>query len=261
MSIRVVFLVLAAGGLGILPAQPQDCPGSPAADTMAEGAAAYNAAQYAKAAERFESATQLDPNCIMAWLYLGNSYLNQYVPGKDSPENREMAEKAREQFETVLGQQPENEPAMAGIALLYFQQKKWDDAKISYEKLTVVNEDNKQAFYRLGVIAFNRTSPALLEARAKLGMKPQDPGPIKDAGLRQGLRAQFLPAIEDGIERLQRAVEIEGEYQEAMTYLNLLYREKADLEDSAEEYRADMAQANDWLQQAREVRKDKRRMN
>src|SRR5579871_1608430 len=236
MTVRLACLcIVAAVFSGWLAAQTPECPDSPATETMADGVSAYSAGQYAKAAELFQSATQLDPSCTQAWLSLGNSFLKQVVPGADTPDNREFADKARQQFETVLGQQPENEQALAAIASIYLQQKRWDDAKAWYEKLTVVNRENKEAFFNLGVIAWNRTSPALSAARARLGMKPTDPGPVKDGEVRQDLHAKYEPAIEEGIEDLKRAIELEAEFDEAMSYLNLLYREKADLEESAEE--------------------------
>jgi len=157
----------------------------------------------------------------------------------------------------VLDQQPENEEAMSAIAMLYLNQKKLDEAQVWYQKLTVVNPDNKQAFRTLGVIAWTRGHQAVTEARAKLGMRPEDPGPIKDPAARQALREKYLSGVQEGIENLNRAVEIEAEYDDAMSDLNLLYREKADLENSAAEYREDIAKADEWMQKALGIRKEK----
>jgi hypothetical protein len=55
---------------------------------------------------------------------------------------------------------------------------------------------------------------------------------------------------------LQRAVEINPNYDDAMQYLNLTYRRKADLEcpnDAAR--KADLAQADEWVQKAIGARK------
>jgi tetratricopeptide (TPR) repeat protein len=242
-----------------LRAQLPVCPGSPAAAEVTLGVNAYKAAQYAKAAEHLQAATQVDPSCANAWLYLGNAYMQQYIPGAESPENHAFAEKAREQYQNVLDQQPENQQAMQSIASLYFNQKKLDDAQVWYEKLTAVNPDNKVAFYTLGVIAWTRIYPTVAEARTKMGMKPDDPGPLKDAAVRQTLRARYLPVLQEGVDRLNRAIEIEAEYDDAMAYLNLLYRQEADLENTPEEYREDIAKADGWVQKALDVRKEKAR--
>jgi tetratricopeptide (TPR) repeat protein len=240
-----------------LRAQLPLCPGSPAASEVTLGVNAYKAAQYAKAAEHLEAATQVDPSCANAWLYLGNAYMQQYVPGAESPENQAFAEKAREQYQKVLDQQPENQQAIESIASLYFNRKKLDDAQVWYEKLTVVNSDNKVAFYTLGVIAWTRSFQAVAEARTKMGMKPDDLGPLKDAAVRQTLRATYLPVLQEGIDHLNRAIEIEADYDDAMAYLNLLYRQEADLENTPEEYQQDIARADEWVQRALDTRKQK----
>jgi tetratricopeptide (TPR) repeat protein len=240
-------------------AQLPICPGSPAAGEVNLGVNAYKAAQYAKAAEHLEAATQVDPSCANAWLYLGNAYMQQYVPGAESPENQAFAEKAQEQYQKVLDQQPENQQAMESIASLYFNRKKLDEAQVWYEKLTVANPDHKVAFYTLGVIAWTRSFQTVTEARTKFGMKPEDPGPLKDAAMRQALRTKYFPVLQEGIEHLNRAIEIDAEYDDAMAYLNLLYRQEADLENAPEEYLADIAKADGWVQKALDARKEKAR--
>ena len=240
-----------------LRAQLPVCPGSPAASEVNQGIQAFKEARYAQAVEHLQAATQTDPGCANARLYLGNAYLQQYVPGAESPENQAFAEKAREQFQNVLDQQPENQQAIESIASLYFHRKNLDDAQIWYEKLAVVNPDSKVAFYTLGVIAWTRSYQASTEARTKMGMKPDEPGPLKDAAVRQTLRGRYLPVVQDGIDHLNRAIEIEAEYDDAMSYLNLLYRQKADLEDRPEDYRDDIAKADEWVQKSLDVRKEK----
>lgn len=233
------------------------CPGSPGSPDVAQGLTALKQAKYAEAAEHFESAVAMDASCTNARLYLATSYMNQYIPGSESPQNLQLADKARGQFEGVLAQQPENEEALSAMASLYFNQKKLDEAKAWYEKLTLVNHDNKEAFYTLGVIAWARSFTPRMEARSKLGMKPEDSGPLKDAEARSALRAKYLPVIQEGMDNLNRALEIDAEYDDAMAYLNLMYREKADLDNSPEDYQADTAKADEWAEKCLEVKKSK----
>jgi hypothetical protein len=93
-----------------------------------------------------------------------------------------------------------------------------------------------------------------MEVRAKLGMNPEDPRPIKDKRAREQLREKILPIIEEGMEHLNAALEIDNEYDDAMVYLNLLYRDRADLAETAAEYRKDGDIADDWVQKAMETR-------
>ncbi len=68
--------------------------------------------------------------------------MQQYIPGADSPENNQMAKAAYDQFMKVLDQDPKNNVAIASIASLYLNEKKWDDAQQWYEKLTAVDPNN-----------------------------------------------------------------------------------------------------------------------
>jgi Tfp pilus assembly protein PilF len=228
-----------------------------ARDNLNRGVQAYKSAQYTQAVEMFEKAVQLDPNFPTARLYLAMAYYMQYIPGAESPENQQMADHALEQFQKVLTQEPKNDVATQSIASIYFNEKKWDDAEQWYKKATELNPKNKEGFYTLGVIAWTRWYRPWAEARAKLGMKPEDPGPIKDKKVREELKTQFLPVISAGLDSLQKALEIDKEYDDAMAYINLLIRERADLDDSADEYKKDVETADNWVQKAMQMKKIK----
>jgi tetratricopeptide (TPR) repeat protein len=259
MTTRILCAFLAGAGLiAPLQAQPgRDCRNSQAAQEMAKGIGAFKQAEYAKAVEHFRSAVELEAGCTNARLYLATAYMQQYIPGLDSAENLAMADAAREQFDSILKQEPDNEIALASLASLCFNQKKLDEATTWYKKLVLVKPDNKEAFYTLGVIAWTRSYEPIRKARQNLGMKPDDPGPIKDDEVRRELRVNYLPVLEEGLDGLDRALAIDGEYDDAMAYLNLLYRAKADLEDSPQDYRDDVAKADEWFRKVLETRKAK----
>jgi len=249
-----VVVVLAIAAMTVL---ATSCNKLKARDQLGQGVQAFKSAQYPQAVERFKTAVQLDPTFPTARLYLATAYMMQYVPGAESPENMQMATAAQDQFQQVLDQKPNDQLAIASIASLYFNEKKLDDAKQWYEKLVTVNPKNKEAYYTLGVIAWTKTFAPRMEARAKLGMKPEDPGPIKDKKVREELVAKNLPIAEEGIKDLQTALQIDPEYDDAMAYMNLLLREKADLEDSPAAYKKDTDQADNWVQKSLETRKIK----
>src|SRR5512133_1336688 len=113
-----------------------------ARDNLNKGVASFKQAQYSDAVEHFKTAVELDPSFPTARLYLATAYMSQYIPGADSPENMQMAQAAHDQFNKVLEQDPKNDVAMASIASLYYNQKKFEDAKAWYEKLVAVNPKN-----------------------------------------------------------------------------------------------------------------------
>jgi hypothetical protein len=63
-----------------------------------------------------------------------------------------------------------------------------------------------------------------------------------------------MPVIEEGMDSLHEALAMNPEYTDAMAYMNLLYREKADLEESPRTYAEDMAQADRWFQKTIDAR-------
>jgi tetratricopeptide (TPR) repeat protein len=218
---------------------------------------AFKSAQYPQAVECFKTAVNYDPTFATARLYLATAYMQQYIPGADSPENMQMATAAYDQFQKVLAQDPKNELAVASIASLLFNEKKLDDANQWYLKLVSLNPKNKEAFYTLGVIAWTKALVSDGEARAKLGMKPDDPGPLKDKKVRTVVASKNGPIVDQGIKDLDKSLQIDPEYDDAMAYENLLYRQKADLEDSADAYKKDIDKANAFFQKTIDTRKIK----
>jgi TonB family protein len=73
--------------------------------------------------------------------------------------------------------------------------------------------------------------------------------------MRQRLSQQYSAQIEHGIASLQKALEIDPQYGDAMAYMNLLIRERADLRETAEEYKRDVETADIWVQKAIMARK------
>ncbi|MDE3159498.1 MAG: tetratricopeptide repeat protein [Acidobacteriota bacterium] len=251
---RNVILSVAAGVLVLVGAS---CQKLKSRDQLNQGVRAFQSAQYPEAVEHFKTAVELDPAFPTARLYLATAYFQQYIPGAESPENTQMAKAAYDQFMKVLDQDTRNTVAMASVASLYLYQKKWDDAQQWYEKLVAVDPNNADAYYSLGFIAWSKWYPAYGTARVELGMKQDDPGPIKDKKVKQELKTKWLPTINAGLQALDKTLQINPEYEDAMSYENLLIRERADLLDSKEEYDAAIKVANDWVQKALETKKIK----
>jgi Tfp pilus assembly protein PilF len=226
-------------------------------DQLNKGVQAFKNAQYADAVESFKTAVELDPNFPTARLYLATAYMQQYIPGADSPENNRMAQAAHDEFMKVLEQTPNDKVAVASLASLYLNQKKWDEAEKWYEKLAAVDPGSPIPFYSLGFIAWSKWYPEYGKARADLGMKQEDPGPIKDKKVKERLKQQFGPVIDKGLQSLDKALQIDPEYDDAMAYENLLIRERADLMDSKDEYEKEIQKADDWVQKALATKKAK----
>src|SRR5690349_17612667 len=151
MNIRKVGLtltsVLGIAGVVAFAVTGSACTKLKARNQLNTGVQAFKNAQYAEAVESFKKAVELDPDFPTARLYLATAYMQQYIPGAESPENKQMAQAAHDQFMKVLDQSPKDKVAMASIASLYLNQKKWDMAQEWYEKLTAVDPSNADAYY------------------------------------------------------------------------------------------------------------------
>jgi tetratricopeptide (TPR) repeat protein len=247
-------LVLAATAIAALNIS---CNQLRARDQLNQGVRAFTAAQYPEAVEHFKTACDLDPGFTAARLYLATAYMQQYIPGADSPENNKMAVAAYDNFKKVLDMEPKNTIAIASIASLNLNQKKWDEAQQWYDKLVAVDPNNKDAYYSMGFIAWSKWYPVYGTARVNAGMKPEDPGPLKDKKVKEQLKAQWVPVIDAGLAALDKALQIDPDYDDAMAYENLLVREKADLADNKDEYEKQIKVADDWVQKALETKKKK----
>jgi TonB family protein len=231
------------------------------------GVSEYKAAKYAEAVSAFQMAADLKPDDLAAHNYLATAYMVQWIPGADSPENNEFARRAEAEFRRVLTLDSRDTTALAYLASLAFNQassgpaaqrfSKFDEAMAWNERLIEVDPQNKEALYNKGVIAWTKWHPALMAARVKLQMKPEDPGPLPNATIKRDLLARFGALIDRGIADLKRAIEIDLEYDDALAYLNLLIRERADLRDTKEEYDADIEGADELLQRALDAKKAK----
>jgi tetratricopeptide (TPR) repeat protein len=264
---RKVSSVGAAILTGILMFGAAGCDKLKSRDDINHGIAAFKNAKYGDAVELFKQAAALDPDNPNARLYLATSYMSQWIPGADSPENLAFASMAKEQFTKVLEKDPTNTTALASLASIAYNQaaplpadkkaEKLDEAAGWYKKLIEADPKNKEAYYSLGVIAWAKWYPVLMTARAELHMKPEDPGPIKDKKVKEELKTKYSPMIDDGIASLQKALDIDKEYDDAMAYMNLLIRERADLLDSPEEYKKQIEVADAWVQKNLDTKKAK----
>ena len=75
------------------------------------------------------------------------------------------------------------------------------------------------------------------------------------------LAAQFQQKygnlIEEGVQSLQKAMQLRPDYDDAMAYLNLLYRQKADTEATPGARDADTKMADDLVDKVKAIKQKK----
>jgi tetratricopeptide (TPR) repeat protein len=247
-------LAVLAAGLALFSAT--GCNKLKARDQLNKGVGAYKSAKYEEAINHFQQAVEMDPALENARLYLATAYAQQFIPGVDSPDNNRYAEQAVEQYKAVLEKDPKSVNSVKGIAYLYLQQKKFDDAKTFYRKALDIDPNDPEPYYSIGVIDWTQSYQPRMEERAKIGLKPEEA--LKDKKVCAALKAKSWTPINDGIEQLNKALQIRPDYDDAMAYMNLLYREKADVEcDDLPTRAADLKTADDWVEKTMATKKAK----
>jgi tetratricopeptide (TPR) repeat protein len=254
MKINVRMVALVALGLSVF--STTGCDKLRARDQLNKGVASYRNARYEEAINHFQNAVSLDSGLENARLYLATAYTQLYVPGVDTPENNQLAQQAIDQYKVVLERDPKSVNSVKGIAYLYLQQKKFEDAKAYYRKALEIDPNDPESYYTLGVIAWTQSYQPRMVERARQGLKPEQP--LKDKKACSDLKDKSWGIIQDGLDSLKKALDLRPDYDDAMAYMNLLYREKADLECGDLAARAaDEKTADEWVDKTMATKKAK----
>ena len=231
-----------------------------ARDELNKGVREYKAKRFESAIEHFKNAIAKDPSLAVAKLYLATACVAQYVPGSDAAENMRNADCAIEEYKKVLDEP--NAPkatqvlSTKGLASLYFNMKKFKEAKDYDKKAIELDPQDADNYYSVAVIDWTESYVPRMEARGKLALKPDDP--IKDKKVCEEIKEKNTDNVNEGIDMLDKAMSLRKDYDDAMAYQNLMYRERADIQCGDPDARAaDLKLADELVQKAMEVKKAK----
>lgn len=228
-----------------------------ARDQLNKGVDAYKSAHYEEAIGHFQRATQLDPNLPMAKTYLATALAQNVVPGLDTPDNLKTANQAISIFQDVLNKNPSDVNSIKQIAGIYFSIKNLPQAKEWQKKVLAVDPHNAEAAYTIGVIDWTQAHENTLKALQAGGFNDDGEGNVKvPKKIMEPLAAQNAPLVSEGLDYLNQAVKDRPNYDDAMAYLNLIYRRKADVDyGHPNQVKDDLAQAEKWRTDAMGTRK------
>lgn len=243
---------------------------------LKQGNERYNAQKYEEAIAHYDEILAADPEHWQANYMRAVSYMALYHPGSTHEKDLEYSSKAIDAFEkclalpaaaeetekvrnyyiglliaadrgskalevmeALLGPEPQNAKLMAQIARLQAKQGNFDQAMRFYEMWAAAEPQNKEAWYTIGVLCWDRSYRGA-------------------AGLSVETQARI---VEQGLEALDKTLELDPRSGDALTYINLLYREKHKLlrmQGRTEEAREAQARAEDFYKQALAARKEKK---
>jgi tetratricopeptide (TPR) repeat protein len=180
------------------------------------------------------------------------------VPNLDTPENLALAKKALDGFNVILQKNPNDLTALKQTASIYFNIKKLDEAKEYQKKVIAIDPKDAEAHYTVGVVDWMQAYKNAITILAADGLTDDGNGNVKKSkGACQKLQQANTALVNEGMEYLLKAVELNPNYDDAMQYLNLMNRRKADLECGDDNARkADLAKADEWSQKAMGARKE-----
>jgi tetratricopeptide (TPR) repeat protein len=236
-----------------------------ARDLLNKGVASFKNAQFDAAVEDFKQAKELDPDLVNARLYLATAYASQYIPGAPSEENMRHGQEAIAEYKDVVDKDPNNLSAIDGLAsILYqmagqpFDEKKFEESKAYHEKHIALKPQDPQPYYSIGVIDWALAYRGNTEMRSDYN-KAHINKQIKDsdalpADVRKAYTDKYQAMVDDGVASLKKAIELKPDYDDAMTYLNLLYRRKADMVESTAERDNYTKMADDLLDKVKEIK-------
>ena len=210
---------------------------------LRNGNQAFNERNYEAAIEEYAKILKVQPDHWEANYYTAAAYMSLYHPGSTHPKDVEYAQKAIDAFkhcldigppdaeqaakvqeyylgmltsterhqeaaqfmEQLVAKDPQNVTLIGSLAQMYARQGDFPNALKYFERRTEVEPQNKEAWYTVGVVCWERSYKG---------------GPTVSSEER-GM------VIDKGLAALERALAIDNGYFDALAYSNLMYREKS----------------------------------
>lgn len=226
---------------------------------------AYNKEDYKTALQHYLKARQIDPQGFPELnRMIGYSRIGLYVPDDKSAANEKNADMAAAELRQYLKTRPDDRiarealinlylnanrttdainyfrewlkdhpadiEAVRSIATLYAKQGNFNESLNWYEKITLLDKNNPEAFYIYGVVCYEKVAK----------------NPPADLN-------EKLTIVNKGKAALEHAIQLKPDYFESIVYLNLLYRQQALLETDPLKAQADIAQADALKNKAVEI--------
>jgi TonB family protein len=156
-----------------------------------------------------------------------------------------------------LQQEPNNVALLLKLGSLKLDEGALADSQSYFERAAALQPDNTTALFNLGVIGWRQVFGGLRGARNQLAMDPETPGPLRDRSVRAEMNAKYARTLADSMANFEKLLALDPQNGDAMGYMNLLFRSKADLEDTSAASREDIATADGWVKKTLEATKAK----
>jgi tetratricopeptide (TPR) repeat protein len=241
-----------------------------ARDQLNRGIQSFKAGQTDAAIENFKQATELDPKLMMAKLYLGTAYQSSYIPGAPSDENQRMGKQALAEYQEVLADDPNNLDAIDRVGALLnsmasvpFSVDKLNESKTYWQKHISLKPDDADPYYWIGVIDWKLAFNQNMTMRAAYNRIPGNyKKQVKDdqslpSDVRDKFEASQAKTVDEGLAALKKATELRQDYDDAIAYLSLMDRQKADMTADPAQHDELLKNADTLMDQVKQIKQKK----
>ena len=229
----------------------------------------FKAGQYQAALAAYQEAKRVDPTNTRLDKNIGLAYMGLYQPGSKHPKDLEYAAKAIEHLKTYSEAFPADRKSREFLVSLYLSTERYDDAIAFYQGMVKESPNDTKAMQSLAQMYFKKGdvehAVEWLKRRLAVETTPEAKAEVYYfIGVQAWDRSYNFPnidpaertrVVDEGIDALNNALKIKPDYFEALSYLNLLYREKAKIETDPAKKQEYVDTANKYLQQALDLRK------
>ncbi|MFN2385135.1 MAG: tetratricopeptide repeat protein [Thermoanaerobaculia bacterium] len=260
VAVTALLLLLVAGISG--------CNKLKAKQEIKKGNEFARAQQYQTALASYQEALRLDPNEKRLHKSIGYAYMGMYQPGSKHVKDLEIAGKAIEHLKIYVDTVPEDRKAREVLLSMYLATERYDEAVGFYQAMLKEDPKDTRAMGSMASIYFKRGDfdQGVEWLKRRIAAEPPDTRPevYHLIGAQAWDRSYNYPNIDpmerarivdQGLEALNEAMKLRPDYFEALSYINLLYREKAKMETDPVRQQEYIAQADQYRAQAMEMRK------
>ncbi len=206
-----------------------------AKDKLNQGAIRYNQGQFKQAQGFFKEASETDPTNPITWLYLGATMVKDYKKENDDAKKKEIANQAIDIYKKALSLSGDKcgpiDNALSYMASIYEDINNFDEwRKVMENRAThkcTKKEFQAQSYYGIAVKYWQCSSEQTNRYQDK-ALAFKDPFHYRNMDYPAALpdKQKAGDCVTKGLQYIEKAMEIDPEYVEAMYYKALLYRQQ-----------------------------------
>jgi tetratricopeptide (TPR) repeat protein len=229
----------------------------------------FKANNYEAALASYQEALRLNPDEVKIHKNIGFAYIGRYQPGSKHPKDLEFAQKAIDNLDAYVQAFPEDKKTREALVSMYLQTDRYDDAIRFYQEILKANPRDSKAMGSIAQMYFKKGdfNSGVQWLKKRLEVDDDKAEIYYLIGTYAWDRSYHFPDIspeerahivDDGMQALMKAVELRPDYAEAISYVNLLYREKAKIETDPAKKKEYTDLADKYRDQAIELMKKKK---